>query len=143
MQDVSTHFRGSNFKVFARLLEQDNNEVWAIPAPKGGQRTFADRMNSWAQGEGQPGLGYILFFDRAQDETTLAADPKATGVGGRGPIANNIGPERVEAIRAQLGLKAGDAAFFAAGAPAKFAKFAGLARTKLGQDLKLINEDRF
>src|SRR5271168_260014 len=79
MQDVSEHFRGSGFKVFARLLEQPKNEVWAIPAPGGGQRTFADRMNAWAQSEGQPGLGYILFFDRARDETSLAADPKATG----------------------------------------------------------------
>ena len=143
MQDVSERFRGSGFKVFARLLETPKNEVWAIPAPGGGQRTFADRMNSWAQSEGQPGLGYILFFDRARDETTLAADPKATGVGGRGPLANNIGPERVEAIRVQLGLKAGDAAFFVAGDPDKFAKFAGLARTKLGQDLKLADENRF
>ena len=119
------------------------NEVWAIPAPGGGQRTFADRMNSWAQSEGQPGLGYILFFDRAKDETTLAADPKATGVGARGPLANNIGPERAEAIRAALGLKAGDAAFFVAGDPDKFAKFAGLARTKIGQELKLVDENRF
>src|SRR5579863_1258594 len=61
MQDVSEHFRGSNFKVFARLLESPGNQVWAIPAPGGGQRTFADRMNSWAQGEGQPGLGYIFW----------------------------------------------------------------------------------
>ena len=66
MQNVSEHFRGSGFKVFARLLEIEKNEVWAIPAPGGGQRTFADRMNAWAQGEGQPGLGYILFFDRSQ-----------------------------------------------------------------------------
>ena len=143
MQDVSERFRGSGFKVFARLLETPKNEVWAIPAPGGGQRTFADRMNSWAQGEGQPGLGYILFFDRARDETSLAADPKATGIGGRGPIANNIGPERAEAIRVQLGLKAGDAAFFVAGDPDKFGKFAGLARTKVGQELKLVDEDRF
>jgi aspartyl-tRNA synthetase len=143
MQDASEHFRGSNFKVFARLLETPKNEVWAIPAPGGGQRTFADRMNGWAQGEGQPGLGYILYFDRASDETTKAADPAATGVGARGPLANNIGPERAEAIRGQLGLKAGDAAFFVAGDPDKFAKFAGLARTKVGQDLKLINEGRF
>ena len=64
-------------------------------------------------------------------------------MGGRGPLANNIGPERVEAIRVQLGLKAGDAAFFVAGDPDKFAKFAGLARTKVGQDLKLVDEDRF
>ena len=136
MQDVSGHFRGAGFKVFARLLEQPKNEVWAIPAPGGGQRTFADRMNSWAQGEGQPGLGYILFFDRAKDETTLQHDPKATGVGGRGPLANNIGPERVEAIRTQLGLKAGDAAFFVAGDPDKFVKFAGLARTQVGAGLE-------
>ena len=105
MQDVSGHFRGSNFKVFARLLDTPANRVWAIPAPGGGQRTFADRMNAWAQGEGQPGLGYILFFDRATDETAKAADPTATGVGARGPIANNIGVERAEAIRAQLGLR--------------------------------------
>jgi aspartyl-tRNA synthetase len=143
MQDVSEHFRGSGFKVFARLLEIEKNEVWAIPAPGGGQRTFADRMNAWAQGEGQPGLGYILFFDRSRDETSLSADPKATGVGGRGPLANNIGLERVEAIRLALGLKAGDAAFFVAGDPDKFAKFAGLARTKVGQELKLVDEDRF
>ena len=143
MQNVSEHFRGSGFKIFARLLEIEKNEVWAIPAPGGGQRTFADRMNAWAQGEGQPGLGYILFFDRSQDETSLSADPKATGVGGRGPLANNIGPERVEAIRLALGLKAGDAAFFVAGDPDKFGKFAGLARTKVGQELKLVDEERF
>ena len=143
MQNVSEHFRGSGFKVFARLLETSRNEVWALPAPRGGQRTFADRMNSWAQSEGQPGLGYILFFDRAKDETTLAADPAATGVGARGPLANNIGPERAEAIRVALGLTAGDAAFFVAGDPDKFAKFAGLARTKVGTELKLVDEDRF
>ena len=143
MQNASEHFRGSGFKVFARLLEQPKNEVWAIPAPGGGQRTFADRMNAWAQSEGQPGLGYILFFDRAHDETSLAADKNASGVGGRGPLANNIGPERVEALQTQLGLKAGDAAFFVAGDPEKFVKFAGLARTKIAQDLKLVDENRF
>jgi aspartyl-tRNA synthetase len=143
MQDVSEHFRGSGFKIFARLLETPKNEVWAIPAPSGGQRTFADRMNSWAQGEGQPGLGYILFFDRAKDETSLQADKNASGIGGRGPLANNIGPERVEAIRVQLGLNAGDAAFFAAGDPEKFARFAGTARTKVGEDLNLIDKERF
>ncbi len=143
MQNVSEHFRGSGFKIFARLLETPKNEVWAIPAPGGGQRTFADRMNSWAQGEGQPGLGYILFFDRAKDETSLQADKNASGVGGRGPLANNIGPERTEAIRVQLGLNAGDAAFFAAGDPDKFGRFAGAARTKVGEDLNLIDKERF
>ncbi|WP_374544823.1 aspartate--tRNA ligase [Rhodoblastus sp.] len=143
MQEVSDHFRGSGFKIFARLLETEKNQVWAIPAPTGGQRTFADRMNSWAQSEGQPGLGYILFFDRAKDETSLKENPNASGIGGRGPLANNIGPERVEAIRVQLGLSAGDAAFFVAGDPEKFAKFAGMARTKVGEDLNLVDKDRF
>ena len=143
MQEVSDHFRGSGFKIFARLLETPKNEVWAIPALGGGQRTFADRMNSWAQGEGQPGLGYILFFDRSKDETSLKENPNASGVGGRGPLANNIGPERVEAIRAQLGLNAGDSAFFVAGDPDKFARFAGAARTKVGEDLNLIDKERF
>ncbi|MGA7430845.1 MAG: amino acid--tRNA ligase-related protein, partial [Xanthobacteraceae bacterium] len=131
MQNVSEHFRGSGFKVFARLLETPKNEVWAIPAPGGGQRTFADRMNSWAQGEGQPGLGYIFF----------ALDNGA--VLGRGPVANNLGPERTEALRVQLGLKDGDAVFFVAGEPQNFYRFAGLARTKAGEDLALVQKDRF
>ena len=62
MQDVSEHFRGSGFKVFAGMLEKDPKaRVWAIPAPGGGSRAFCDRMNSWAQQQGQPGLGYIFF----------------------------------------------------------------------------------
>ncbi|ABE62908.1 aspartyl-tRNA synthetase [Nitrobacter hamburgensis X14] len=128
MQDVSQHFRGSGFKVFARMLEDSKNQVWAIPGPGGGSRAFCDRMNSWAQGEGQPGLGYIMWREGGE---------------GAGPLANNIGPERTEAIRQQLGLKAGDAAFFVAGDPAKFWKFAGLARTKLGEELNVIDKDRF
>jgi aspartyl-tRNA synthetase len=132
MQDVSEIFRGSGFKVFARILETSaKNQVWAIPAPGGGSRAFCDRMNSWAQGEGQPGLGYIFFVE--EEGKTL----------GRGPVANNVGPERTEQLRAQLGLKAGDAVFFVAGDPAVFVKFAGPARTKVGQDLDLIQKDRF
>ncbi|MCA0401105.1 MAG: aspartate--tRNA ligase [Proteobacteria bacterium] len=127
MQDVSEHFRGSGFKVFARILEDEKNRVWAIPAAGGGSRAFCDRMNSWAQGEGQPGLGYLMLKDGA----------------GQGPIANNIGPERVEAIRAQLGLKDGDAAFFVAGNPEKFVKFAGAARLKVGEDLNLTDKERY
>jgi aspartyl-tRNA synthetase len=128
MQDVSEHFRGSGFKVFARLLEDEKNRVWAIPGTGGGSRAFCDRMNSWAQGEGQPGLGYIMWREGGE---------------GAGPLANNIGPERTEAIRAQLGLGAGDAAFFVAGNPEKFVKFAGSARTKVGEELKLVDFDRF
>jgi aspartyl-tRNA synthetase len=128
MQDVSEHFRGSGFKVFARMLEEPKNQVWAIPAPTGGSRAFCDRMNSWAQSEGQPGLGYIMWREGGE---------------GAGPLANNIGPERTAAIRAQLGLKEGDAAFFVAGDPDKFWKFSGLARSKLGEELNLIDRDRF
>jgi aspartyl-tRNA synthetase len=128
MQNVSEHFRGSGFKVFARMLETETNQVWAIPGPTGGSRAFCDRMNSWAQGEGQPGLGYIMWRE---------------GNEGAGPLANNIGPERTEAIRVALGMKAGDAAFFVAGDPTKFYKFAGLARTRLGEELNLIDKERF
>ena len=132
MADVSEIFRGSGFKIFARILEGSAKAaVWAIPAPGGGSRAFCDRMDSWAQGEGQPGLGYIFF----------AADSGA--VVGRGPVANNLGAERTEKLRAALGLNAGDAVFFVAGEPQSFYKFAGLARTKVGEDLGLIDKERF
>lgn len=128
MQDVSEHFRGSGFKVFARMLEDPKNQVWAIPAAGGGSRAFCDRMNSWAQGEGQPGLGYIMWREGGE---------------GAGPLANNIGAERTAAIRAQIGTKEGDAAFFVAGDPDKFWKFSGLARNKVGEELNLTDKDRF
>jgi aspartyl-tRNA synthetase len=129
MRDVSEIFRDSGFKVFARILAGDPKaQVWAIPAPNGGSRAFCDRMNSWAQGEGQPGLGYIMW--------------REDGLGS-GPIANNIGPEKTEAIRDSLMLKDGDAAFFVAGLPSAFARFAGLARVKIGADLKLVDERQF
>ncbi|CCE06980.1 Aspartyl-tRNA synthetase / asparaginyl-tRNA synthetase (Aspartate-/asparagine-tRNA ligase) (AspRS) [Bradyrhizobium sp. STM 3843] len=128
MADVSEHFRGSGFKVFARMLEDPKNQVWAIPAPTGGSRAFCDRMNSWAQGEGQPGLGYIMWREGGE---------------GAGPLANNIGPERTAAIRTQLGTKEGDAAFFVAGDPDKFWKFAGLARNKVSDELNLADKERF
>jgi aspartyl-tRNA synthetase len=129
MQDVSEHFRGGGFGLFARMLESSKNAIWAIPAPGGGSRAFCDKMNSWAQSEGQPGLGYIFWREGEE--------------GGAGPIAKNIGTERTDAIREQLGLKVGDAAFFVGGDPKTFVKFAGLARTKVGTDLSLVDENRF
>ena len=130
MQNVTEHFKGSGFKVFAGMIAADPKvEVWAIPASKGGSRAFCDRMNSWAQSQGQPGLGYVFWRDGEE--------------GAAGPIAKNIGPERTEAIKTQLGLATGDAAFFVAGVPAKFYKFAGEARTKAGDELGLIAKDRF
>ncbi|MEZ5856517.1 MAG: aspartate--tRNA ligase [Hyphomicrobiaceae bacterium] len=131
MQDVTEHFRGSGFKVFAQMLERDPKaRVWAIPGPKGGSRAFCDRMNAWAQKEGQPGLGYIMWR-------------KEEGPAGAGPIAKNVGPDRSEAIFKQMGLEIGDACFFTAGDPAKFSRFAGLARDEIGRELKLIDENRF
>ncbi|MDB5446368.1 MAG: aspS [Phenylobacterium sp.] len=129
MQDVSEGFRGGGFGLFARILEDPKNAVWAIPAPGGGSRAFCDRMNSWAQGEGQPGLGYIFW---SEDQG-----------GWGGPIAKNLGPEKTAAVMDQLGVGRGDAAFFVAGDPKAFYKFAGAARTKVGADLKLVDEDRF
>lgn len=129
MQDVSEPFRGGGFGVFARMLESPKNAIWAIPAPGGGSRAFCDRMNSWAQSEGQPGLGYIFWREGEE--------------GGAGPIAKNLGPERTKAIREQLGLKVGDAAFFVGGDPKVFTKFAGLARTWVGTELGLVDENRF
>ena len=136
MQDVTEHFRGSGFKIFAGMIDKDPKvRVWGIPAPGGGSRAFCDRMNSWAQGEGQPGLAYIFF--RGPAEGKQEPDEAA------GPVGKNLGPERSSAIQKQLGLKAGDAVFFAAGNPAKFHRFAGEARTKIGEELKLLDEDRF
>ena len=130
MQNVTQHFAGSGFKIFAKMIENDPAvEVWAIPAKTGGNRAFCDRMNAWAQGEGQPGLGYIFWREGEE--------------GGAGPLAKNIGPERTTAIRDQLGLAIGDAAFFIAGKPKDFVKFAGPARTKVGEELNLVAKDRF
>jgi aspartyl-tRNA synthetase len=132
MRDVSDAFRGGGFGLFARMLETPANAVWAIPAPGGGSRAFCDRMNGWAQSEGQPGLGYVFWRDGEGGEGAAA-----------GPIARNLGEERTEAIRDRLGLAVGDAAFFVGGDPKTFYKFAGLARTRVASELGLVDQDRF
>jgi aspartyl-tRNA synthetase len=129
MADVSEHFRGSGFGVFANILKAPKTAIWAIPAVGGGSRAVCDRMDAWAKGEGQPGMAYIFWREGEE--------------GGAGPVARNLGPERTEALRAQLGLGVGDAVFFAAGDPKVFYKFAGAARTKVGADLGLIDEAQF
>ena len=131
MQDCSEHFRGSGFAIFAKLLEQEGTEVRAIPAPTGGSRKFCDRMNAFAQKEGLPGMGYIFWRDQGE------------GIEAAGPLAKNIGPERTEAIRQQLGLDVGDAAFFLGGKPSSFERVAGKARDVIGAELGLTETDRF
>ena len=159
MSAVTDHFAGSGFKVFAGMIASDPTvEVWAIPAkrkegadPIG--RAVCDRMNSWAQGQGQPGLGYIFW---REPDTLNIIEKEVNKRGGEfagraltdhpvgaGPLAKNIGHERTEAIRQQLGLDAGDACFFVAGKPSVFTAFAGLARTRVGEELNLIDRDRF
>ena len=131
MQVVSEHFAGSGFAIFAKLLEQEGTEIRAIPAPKGGSRKFCDRMNAFAQKEGLPGMGYIFWRDQG------------AGMEAAGPLAKNIGPERTEAIRKQLDLGVGDAAFFLGGKPKSFEGVAGKARNVIGSELGLTDENRF
>lgn len=131
MQVVSDHFRGSGFAIFAKLLEQEGTQIRAIPAPTGGSRKFCDRMNAFAQKEGLPGMGYIFWREGEN------------GMEAAGPLAKNIGPERTEAIREQLGLGVGDAAFFLAGKPKTFEAVAGRARNVIGEELDLTQKDRF
>jgi len=202
MQDVSEHFRGSGFAIFARLLEQDGTEIRAIPAPTGGSRKFCDRMNVFAQKEGLPGMGYIFWRERGKgelsdkyeailgykqalsgldqgtekwveevekiyslisgaerldaaqrvkeclqsgdiEEANLIIEANFGAREAAGPLAKNIGPERTEAIRQQLGLDIGDAAFFLGGKAASFQRVAGKARDVIGEELGLTEKNRF
>jgi aspartyl-tRNA synthetase len=128
IRDATETFRDSGFRIFAGMIAGDANvRVRAIPAPGGGNRAFCDRMNSWAQDEGQPGLAYIFFRDGE----------------GAGPVARSLGPERTEALRAALGLGDGDAVFFVAGIPGAFSPFASAARLKIGEELGLTAKDCF
>jgi aspartyl-tRNA synthetase len=126
--DVTEHFRGSGFGIFAKMVE-GGNFVRAIPAPKAGERSrkFFDDMNDWARSEGFAGLGYINIKDGVP----------------AGPIAKNHGEEATAKLIAALGLGPDDGVFFAAGKEADAAKLAGKARTKIGEDLGLIEENAF
>ncbi|MET0241099.1 MAG: aspartate--tRNA ligase [Sphingobium sp.] len=128
IQDVTEHFHGSGFGIFASLVES-GAVIRAIPAPGAGagSRKFFDEMNNWARTEGYSGLGYINIKD---------------GVPG-GPIAKNHGEEKTAALIAALGLGPNDGVFFAAGKEAQAAKLAGLARIRVGETLDLIDKDRF
>ena len=156
MQIVSEHFRGSGFAIFASLLENEGTEIRAIPAPKGGSRKFCDRMNKFAQSEGLPGMGYIFWRKQSPDSIAqeqgitvkevnakIKAGEIVLGNEAAGPLAKNIGLEHTEAIRQQLGLDVGDAAFFLGGKPKAFEAVAGRARNTIGEELGLTDKDRF
>ncbi|MEH6523491.1 aspartate--tRNA ligase [Sulfitobacter sp.] len=156
MQVVSEHFAGSGFAIFAKLLEQEGTQIRAIPAPKGGSRKFCDRMNAFAQKEGLPGMGYIFWRKESADSIAqergisvkevnalIKSGEITLGNEAAGPLAKNIGPERTEAIRQQLGLEVGDAAFFLGGKPKAFEAVAGRARNVIGEELGLTDMNRF
>lgn len=128
IEDVTDHFVGSGFGIFASLVDS-GSVIRAIPAPGAGagSRKFFDDMNVWARGEGYSGLGYINIKD---------------GVPG-GPIAKNHGEEATAKLIAALGLGPNDGVFFAAGKESQAAKLAGLARIRVGEQLNLIDTNRF
>ncbi|MGB0572519.1 MAG: aspartate--tRNA ligase [Alphaproteobacteria bacterium] len=126
--DVAEVFAGSDFKIFAGLVEKGGT-VRAIPAPSGGSqpRSWFDKLNDWAREEGAPGLGYIILEDGE----------------GKGPIAKFVAGERLEKLKELAGLKDGDAVFFSAGSADEAADLAGKARTRIGEDLDLIPTGRY
>lgn len=128
IKDVTEHFRGSGFGIFASMVE-NGAVVRAIPAPGAGlkSRRFFDSTNDWAKKEGFAGLGYINIKE---------------GVPG-GPIAKNLGEEATKALLDDLGLGANDGVFFACDKESGAAKLAGVARTKVGEDLELISDGEF
>ena len=128
ISDVASHFTTSGFGLFEKIVA-GGGTVRAIPAPGTADksRKFFDDMNEWARSEGHAGLGYV------------------TRKGGEfgGPIAKNHGQEGMEALYAALGLGPDDGLFFAAGKPEQAAKLAGAARTRVADQLGLIDKDRF
>ena len=128
ISDVSELFRGSDFKVFAKVVA-DGGVVRAIPATGAASqpRSWFDRLNDWARDQGAPGLGYVVFND---------GDAK-------GPIAKFFSEEAIAGLRTAAGVGDGDAVFFAAGEASEAAQLAGLARTRIGEDLDLLAGNQF
>ena len=124
--DVTDIFDGSGFSIFAKNIEK-GAVVRAVPGPGCGSRAIADRMNSWAQGEGAPGMGYIIYGEGEA----------------RGPVAKALGAEKAEEIRTRLGLGDGDSAFFACAPASEAANLAGKARVRIGVEQNLIDYTSF
>ncbi|MEC7486499.1 MAG: aspartate--tRNA ligase [Pseudomonadota bacterium] len=126
ISDVTDIFRGSGFSIFAKAVE-GGSVVRAVPGPKCGSRAIADRMNSWAQSEGAPGMGYIIYVDGEA----------------RGPVAKALGADKAEEIRVATGVGDGDAVFFACSDEAAAASLAGRARVRIGEEQGLIDDNVF
>ncbi len=124
--DVTDIFAGSGFSIFASQIEK-GAVVRAVPGPKCGSRAIADRMNAWAQSEGAPGMGYIIYGDGEA----------------RGPVAKAIGAEKAEQIKQACNVQDGDAVFFACAKAGDAASLAGRARQRIGAEQGLIDENIF
>ncbi|WP_170003041.1 aspartate--tRNA ligase [Pseudopontixanthobacter vadosimaris] len=128
ISDVTSHFEKSGFGLFEKIVGSGGC-VRVIPAPDTADksRKFFDDMNNWARGDGFAGLGYV------------------TRKGGEfgGPIAKNHGPDLMADLYDELGLGPDDGLFFAAGKEAEAAKLAGAARTRVGEELGLIEQGCF
>ena len=126
IKDVTEIFKGSGFSIFAKSIE-NGSVVRAVPGPGCGSRSIADRMNSWAQGEGAPGMGYIIY----NDDTA------------KGPIANALGIEDAMSMKELFDLNDGDALFFSCSTEAEASNLAGKARVKIATDKKMIEDNVF
>ncbi len=126
IQDVTNIFRNSGFTIFAKSIE-NGSIVRAVPGPNCGSRSVADRMNSWAQKEGAPGMGYIIFSENSA----------------KGPIANALGIEKALEMKTIFNLNDGDALFFSCASESKAANLAGKARVKIATDRELIKKNIF
>ena len=126
IQDVTDVFKNSNFKIFASNIEK-GSVVRAVPGVDCGSRAFADKMNSWAQSQGAPGMGYIIFSDNEA----------------KGPIANALGLEKSQILKEKFNLNDGDALFFSCAIEKEAADLAGKARTKIATEKNMIDENQF
>ena len=126
IQDVTDVFKDSNFKIFASNIEK-GSVVRGVPGVDCGSRAFADKMNSWAQSQGAPGMGYIIFSDNEA----------------KGPIANALGLEKSQILKEKFNLNDGDALFFSCATEKEAADLAGKARTKIATEKNMIDENQF
>ena len=126
IQDVTDVFKNSNFKIFASNIEK-GSVVRGVPGVDCGSRAFADKMNSWAQSQGAPGMGYIIFSDNEA----------------KGPIANALGLEKSQILKEKFNLNDGDALFFSCAIEKEAADLAGKARTKVATEKNMIDENQF